>query len=161
MNMFEEAETLCGMLNMCNLTQSEIAKKIGVSQSYVANKLRLLKFSADIKKAIIEACLTERHARVLLKIKDEDLLKSAIEKISAIKLSVAASEVLVDNMLLNEMPKKLLDGSLYDKINKFEEIIEESIKNLKSSGINVRQTVDFSKSKKYITICIGDIQWST
>ena len=154
MNMFEEAETLAGMLNMCSLTQGEIAKKIGVSQSYVANKLRLLKFSANIRKAILDAHLTERHARVLLKIKDENIIEAAIEKIKAMNLSVAASEALVDNMLLNAMPKKLSEGSLYDKINKFEEIIEESIKNLKSSGINVKRTVDFSKNKKYITICI-------
>ena len=154
MNMFEEAETLAGMLNMCSLTQGEIAKKIGVSQSYVANKLRLLKFSAEIRKAILDAHLTERHARVLLKIKDENIIEAAIEKIKAMNLSVAASEALVDNMLLNAMPKKLSEGSLYDKINKFEEIIEESIKNLKSSGINVKRTVDFSKNKKYITICI-------
>lgn len=154
MNMFEEAETLAGMLNMCSLTQGEIAKKIGVSQSYVANKLRLLKFSADIRKAILDAHLTERHARVLLKIKDDNIIEAAIEKIKAMNLSVAASEALVDNMLLNAMPKKLSEGSLYDKINKFEEIIEESIKNLKSSGINVKRTVDFSKNKKYITICI-------
>ena len=161
MDMFEEAKTLAGMLNMCALTQVEIAKKIGVSQSYVSNKLRLLNFSEDIRKSIIDARLTERHARVLLKIKDENLLKSAIEKISAMKLGVAASEALIESILLDAMPKKILDASIYDKINKFEEIIEESIKNLKSSGINVRQTVDFSKSKKYITICIGDISWNT
>ena len=154
MNMFEEALALRGMLDMCALTQSEIAKKIGVSQSYVANKLRLLKFPENIRKEILDAELTERHARILLKLKDEAQIKTAIEKIKAMSLGVSASEALVESTVLEEMPKSLAQGSLYDKINKFEEIIEESVKNLKRSGITVKSTVDFSKNKKYITICI-------
>ena len=156
MTMFEEATALRGMLDMRSLTQSEIAKKIGVSQSYVANKLRLLNFPEHIRKTILDAGLSERHARVLLKLKDEDRIKTAIEKIKAMNLSVAASEVLIDNIIFEELPKALDTGSVYDKINKFEEIIAESVKKLKNSGISVKSTVDFAKNKKYITICISE-----
>ena len=50
MNMFEEARALYGTIKMCGVTQEEIAKKLSVSQSYVANKLRLLKFSARMQE---------------------------------------------------------------------------------------------------------------
>lgn len=154
MNMFEEARALRGMLNMCSLTQCEIAKKIGVSQSYVANKLRLLNFSDDVQKKILEAALSERHARVLLKLKDDNQIKTAIEKIKAMRLNVAASEALVDSLFLEEMSAKIADGPIYSKINKFERLIEESVKNLKSYGIQVKSSVDIANNKKYITICI-------
>ena len=156
MNMFEEAMALRGMLDMCSLTQSEIAKKIGVSQSYVANKLRLLNFPEHLRKRILEAGLTERHARTLLKLKDELHIKTAIDKIEAMSLGVAASEVLVDNIIYENITDELNTGSTYDKINKFEEILAKSVKKLKNSGIAVKSTVDFANNKKYITICISE-----
>ena len=47
MNMFDEARSVRGMIEMCGITQSQMAKKLGVSQSYVANKLRLLSLTPD------------------------------------------------------------------------------------------------------------------
>ena len=49
MNMFEEARAVYGILRISGTTQEEAAKKLGVSQSYIANKLRLLKFSQPMK----------------------------------------------------------------------------------------------------------------
>ena len=154
MNMFEEAKTIKSMIDMCALTQSEIAEKMGVSQSYIANKIRLLGFSEKIREIIADSELSERHARLLLKLKDESAVLSAIEKIKAMHLSVAASEVLVDGMILEDMPKAL--DSAPDKIAKFEKIIAESIKNLRSHGISVRRKTDIHGRKKYITICIDE-----
>ena len=156
MNMFEEAQALQGMINMCSLTQSQIAKQMGVSQSYVANKIRLLKFSDYIKMLILDAGLTERHARLLLKIKDEDRLRTAIEKIKAMRLSVAASEALIDSMLLEDMPGRLDGFSGAERICRFEELISESVKNLLGYGYKVKKTTDYYKNKKYITVCIEE-----
>ena len=156
MNMFEEARALRGMINMCSLTQSQIAKKMGVSQSYVANKIRLLNFSDYAQMLILDAALTERHARVLLKIKDEERLRAAIEKIRTMRLSVAASEAMVDNMLLDEMPKTLCNFSAKDRLCRFEEIIAESVKNLVGYGYKVKQKTDYYRNKKYITVCIEE-----
>lgn len=154
MNMFEEARALRGMISMCSLTQNEIAKKMGVSQSYVANKIRLLNFSDDVQKLIVDAHLSERHARLLLKLKNEEKIKLAIEKIKTMNLSVAASDAMIDNMMLEDMPKNLSDFAPTDRIERFEEIISESIKNLLSCGIKVKQKTDYWGRKKYITVCI-------
>lgn len=156
MNMFEEARALRGMISMCSLTQSQIAKQMGVSQSYVANKIRLLNFSDYAQMLILKAALTERHARVLLKIKDEERLRTAIEKIRTMHLSVAASEAMVDNMLLDDMPKTLGDFAARDRLCRFEEIISESVKNLVGYGYKVKQKTDYYGNKKYITVCIEE-----
>ena len=156
MNMFEEAQALCGMISMCSLTQSEIAKKMGVSQSYVANKIRLLNFSDGIRKLILDAQLTERHARALLKIKNEETTKLAIEKIKSMNLCVAASEALVENMILRDMPKSIATSDARDGIARFEEILSESIKNLSVCGVNVKKKTDYYGNKKYITLCIEE-----
>lgn len=154
MNMFEEARALRGMINMCSLTQSEIAKRMGVSQSYVANKIRLLNFSDDVQKLIVDTKLSERHARILLKLKDDESIRLAIEKIKAMNLNVASSDVLVDNMMIEKMPKTLSDFSPLDRIERFEEIISESVKNLLECGIKANKKTDYWGKKKYITVCI-------
>ncbi len=157
MNMFEEARALRGMISMCKLTQNEIAKRMGVSQSYIANKIRLLGFSDYIQMLILDAELSERHARALLKLKGgDDKIKLAIDKIKTMHLNVAASEAMIDNMLLDEMPKTIADYAMRERIRRFEEIIEESVKNLESYGFKVKQSIDSYRNKKYITVCIEE-----
>ena len=58
MNMFEEARAVYGILRISGTTQEEAAKKLGVSQSYIANKLRLLKFSQPMQDLIVDSLLT-------------------------------------------------------------------------------------------------------
>ncbi len=156
MNMFDEARALCGMISMCGATQKEIAKKMGVSQSYVANKIRLLSFTPDIQGLICERELSERHARALLRLKNESAIIYAIEKITAMDLTVAATEALVDGMVIDEMPKSLAVGGYFEKLNNFENIINSSVKNLQSYGIKVKKSIDFSGNKRYITLCIEE-----
>ena len=156
MNMFEEARALRGMIDMCSLTQSEIARRMGVSQSYVANKLRLLKFSDYLQMLILDAKLTERHARFLLRLEGEDTVRLAIEKIRTMRLSVAATEALIDTMILDDMAKNAGKSSARDAILHFEDLISESVKNLAANGVSVKKSIDRYGDKKYITLCIDD-----
>ena len=55
MNMFDEARAMSGTLLLCKITQRELAERLGVSQSYVANKIRLLSLSPDMEKKITES----------------------------------------------------------------------------------------------------------
>lgn len=156
MNMFEEARALRGMIDMCSLTQSEIAKRMGVSQSYVANKLRLLNFSDYLQMLILDAKLTERHARFLLRLEGEDTVRLAIEKIRTMRLSVAATEALIDSMILDNMAKNTNKNSARDAILHFEDLISESVKNLAANGVRVKKSIDRYGDKKYITLCIDE-----
>ncbi len=102
MNIFEEARALYGTIRMCGLTQAEIATRLGVSQSYIANKLRLLKFSAAMQEKITESGICERQARTLLRVGSEKIQEHLLSQITAKRLTVAETEALVDAMLEKE-----------------------------------------------------------
>ncbi len=156
MTMFDEARALRTMISMCSLTQSEIAEKMGVSQSYVANKIRLLNFSDEVQNLITASNLSERHARILLKIKDDESIKLAIEKITSMNLNVAASEVLVDGIIYRSMAQSPKGTDAKESVIGFEEAILGGIRYLKSRGINAKSSTDIYGNKKYITITIEE-----
>ena len=154
--MFEEAKAISGMLTMKNMTQNEIAKLLGTSQSYIANKIRLLKLPLSAQEEILASNLTERHARSLLRIDGEEKILELIEKIKTMKLSVVATEALVDAHVENELPKMLDTESEATGIARFEEILRKSMKSLKGLGIDVDIRTSFFGRTKYITIAIPE-----
>lgn len=156
MNMFEEARTIDGMIKMCKMTQGEIAKKLGVSQSYVGNKLRLLNFSDRAQKMIIFSELSERHARVLLRIKDEQTLLDSIDKVRERKMTVAQCEAMVDVLCEAEVPKLLGRAPKQERVDRFESFISSSVESLCSLGIPARREIGYYGKKKYIMISIED-----
>lgn len=97
----EEAQCYETLLRTYNLTQDELAKRLGKSQSAIANKLRLLKLDEQVKEAMRDSGMTERHARAILKLKGEKEQLKAIEKIKKDQLSVKETEKLVDRTLNN------------------------------------------------------------
>ena len=98
MNMFDEARALWGTIQMCGITQEEIARRLNVSQSYVANTLRLLKFSVRMQKKITDYGICERLARALLRITDEELQDNAMKQMAERHMTVADGEALVDDL---------------------------------------------------------------
>ena len=99
LNMFEEAEAIGKLGALYGLTQEQIAERLSCSQSAVANKLRLLKLSPEHRAMILSAGLSERHARALLRLRDEDLRDDALRQIIGRRLNVASSEELIEKML--------------------------------------------------------------
>lgn len=98
LNVFETAAAIDSLCREFGLTQEQVAERLSVSQSYVANKLRLLRFDASLRKQILDGGLTERHARALLRISPELWAKTAQKMIDG-KYNVAAAEKLVEEML--------------------------------------------------------------
>lgn len=99
LHFFEEAECYTSLLDKLRLTQEELAIKVGKSQSFIANKLRILRLSPAVRKAVVDSGLSERHARALLKLNSDEARFDAVSKISARSLSVKETERLVDGML--------------------------------------------------------------
>lgn len=99
LNFIEEAEGYHNLINDHGMTQEELAKKVGKKQSTIANKLRLLKLDDSIKKTILDNELTERHARALLKLPDDNMLEKALHNIIKKSLNVKKSEELIEKML--------------------------------------------------------------
>ena len=77
----EEAKSYKKILDMGNFTQDELAKRMGKSQSTIANKMRLLALTNEVQVALMNNLISERHARCLLQIKDEDKQKEVLNKI--------------------------------------------------------------------------------
>ncbi|MBR4941450.1 MAG: ParB/RepB/Spo0J family partition protein [Clostridia bacterium] len=95
---FEEAEGLARLISRHGLTQEEAARKLGKSQSAVANKLRLLRLGGSCISAIRRAGLTERHARALLRLENEEAVLRAVEEIKNRKMTVAEAEGYIESL---------------------------------------------------------------
>ena len=98
LNMFEQAAAISSLIRMYDLTQEDIARKLSVSQSFVANKLRLLRYLPEERTLILSSALTERHARALLRLSGEDR-QSALRHVIENHLNVAETEAYVDGVL--------------------------------------------------------------
>lgn len=98
-NFFEDAMKLSDFIKNNGLTQENAALKLGMAQSTIANKLRLLRMSDDERSIITENKLTERHARALLRIGSSDERLKLIEQIIQNRMNVESSERLIDEYI--------------------------------------------------------------
>lgn len=99
LNFMEEAEGYSNLIEDHGFTQQSLAGRIGKSQSTIANKLRILRLEINIKRRLLENGLTERHARALLKLPDEELREKALDKIIENDMNVKTTEQLIDAMV--------------------------------------------------------------
>ena len=87
------------------LTQVEIAEKMNKKQSTISNKIRILSLPEDIQEKISENNLTERHARALLRLSDEEERRKVILRVIANKLNVKQTEKLVEEIITKNTEK--------------------------------------------------------
>ena len=102
LNPIEEARTYQKILELDQMTQEELAKTMGKSQSAVANKLRLLSLSEDVQEALLKEEISERHARALINIPDAKKQKEMLKKVIADKMSVRVLEEEIKKMYPKE-----------------------------------------------------------
>ena len=103
LDFLEEARGIANLMRMYGLSQEECARRLGRSQSSVANKLRLLKLPDDVLAALRDNGLTERHGRALLRLPDAESRRAALAHIVQEGLNVAQTDRYVDSLLA---PKK-------------------------------------------------------
>lgn len=161
LNYFEEAEGYANLLTDYNLTQEEVAKKVGKSQSTIANKLRLLKLSSAVRKMLAEGRLTERHARALLKLPSEEIQIKVLEKVIKNKLNVSKTEELiartVDDILgpgalVSKNKKKRKVKRFIKDIRLFTNTIDKAVDIVKGSGVDVDYNIN--KGEEFYEISI-------
>ena len=99
LDFIEEAMGLSQLIRMFGMSQEEAARRIGKSQSAVANKLRLLKLSPDVLNTLRENGLTERHGRALLRLPTDAQRREALAFIVDKALTVAATDAYIDALL--------------------------------------------------------------
>ena len=157
MTMFDEARVISEMIEMRGLKQSDVAKSLGVSQSYIANKLRLLGYSEPCRQAIIDGGLTERHARAILRLRGEEERLKAIERCVASSLNVAECEGLVDFLYAESAPKRIIELSPRKRISGFFSELENNVTALKSLGVKVSHRITYEPDKTYLFLVVDEI----
>lgn len=155
LHFLEEAEGFQQLLQNFGFTQEVLAKRMGKSQSTIANKLRLLKLDEGLRQRIFEAQLTERHARALLKLSDAEKQKEALEVIIERGFNVRESEVFIQEMNQEEpqdgkkTPRRNVVRVIRD-VRIFLNTINSVAKEMKKSGLKVK--VDQEQDEEYITV---------
>lgn len=158
LNFVEEAEGYNNLIEDHGFTQSDLAEKIGKSQSTIANKLRILKLPEDIKKDLIEYNLTERHGRALLRLPDDILRRKVMDKILKKDLNVSNTEDLV-NAILDDLTKEKTDegkqrirGLISLRI--YLNTIKKAYKSIRDSGIDAKYSEEDKGEYMEVSILI-------
>ncbi len=99
LHIFDQARAFRALLEEYGLTQGEIAKKLGVSQSAVANKLRLLQYSSEEMREFLRLNLSERHARALLRLKTPSERINAMRVIANRRMTVCDAEEWIEGVI--------------------------------------------------------------
>lgn len=145
LHFFEEAESYAALLKKLNITQDELALRIGKSQSFIANKLRMLRLSPEVRDEVMRSGLTERHTRALLRLDSDEDKRAVISKVAAESLSVKETEKLVEDMLNAAFDGKK-DGAkprpriirIFKDYKLFVNTVNLACDQLRESGLNVQ-----------------------
>lgn len=145
----EEARGIATLMRQWSMSQEQVARVIGKSQSAVANKLRLLRHSPQVLSALRGASLTERHARALLKLPTEPEKMAAISMIVKCAMSVARTESYIDSLLEGKQAQKPRAnlGAFLNNLN-------QSLARIQSSGIPAVSERRETESQIVLTITI-------
>lgn len=100
LNFMEEAEAYYNLIKNHDYTQEQLAISIGKKQSTISNKLRLLKLNKSIRDIILQNSLTERHARALLKLPDEEFQMKILKVVIDKQFNVKKTEELIEKELI-------------------------------------------------------------
>lgn len=138
---FEEAEAINRLIVYFGMPQLEIATRLGLAQSTLSNKLRLLRLSDDQRKRIITARLTERHARALLRLEGTDR-ENALNYIIANALNLKESEEYIDNILNPKEeelpPEKPIRKYAISDVRLFYNSLSKLVNTLQNAGLNAK-----------------------
>lgn len=153
LNAVEEAEAYHSLLERFNLSQEELAKRVGKDRSTVANAIRLLKLPSEIKLDVIEDRISMGHARALLTLDTAEQMKEARETVIRKKLTVRATEALVKDMKANKQvkPKKQPDPHLVDLTERMQRHFKTKI-NFRTSGKGGKIEISYHDQKELIRL---------
>lgn len=148
LSFFEEAQAISQMQNHFGMTQEQIAKRLGKSQSALSNKLRLLKLPADVRYFIEKEGLTERHARALLKLESEKQMWTALNLIKDKGWNVQQTEEYINSVTNNAVkPHKNNIVKIFKDVRIFVNTVNKAINTMKEAGIpaesNKTETDDY------------------
>ena len=149
LDFIEEAQGIANLMSLFGMSQEQTARMLGKSQSAVANKLRILRHSETVLSALRETGLTERHARALLRLPEENRRLEAIGEISRQSMSVARAEKYIESLLSQpqEKPQKA-------NVSVFLNNLTQSLQKIQLSGVQAVSERRETDSQIVLTITI-------
>lgn len=150
LNIFEEAAAIAQLTQLGGMTQEVCARRLNVSQSYVANKIRLLRLTEDEQTLILSNNLTERHSRALLRLSDPEERIRVLRIIIGRGLNVALTEEYIESLICAEARSAEIKAKaekseqrhklIIKDIRLFYNSIDHAVDIIKKSGIPVESS---------------------
>ena len=147
LDFLEEARGMANLIRLYSLSQEDCARRLGKSQSAVANKLRLLRLPEDVLDVLRAQSLTERHARALLRLPTPEEQRAALAHIVERGLNTAQTDAYIDSLLAKpERPGRPRRALILKDVRVFLNTLSHSVDLMKRGGINAevdrRETED-------------------
>ena len=149
LDFIEEARGIAYLMEQWSMSQEQVARILGKSQSAVANKLRLLRHSPPVLQAIREGGLTERHARALLKLPTEPEKLAVIATVVQLSMSVARTESYIEQRLAGKIEREKKPN-----VGAFLNNLSQSLAKIQLSGIQAVSERRETDSQIVLTITI-------
>ncbi len=143
---FDEAYAIEQLIDLYGMTQEDAAVRLGMAQSTIANKLRLLKFTDIERESIKKSGLSERHARALLKLKDADQRMEVIERVSKYNMNVEKTELFIEQLICSDKEREDFKkrAVLLRDVRLFMNTINKAVETVKMAGV----AADAKKTQK-------------
>ena len=150
----EEAQAIARLIAQYGLSQEEAARRLGRSQSAVANKLRLLRLSEGCAALLRQYGLTERHARAVLRLEGEERQQAALRKMGEAGMNVAAAEAYVEELLHEAQRQEPPRRPIYviKDVRLFLNSLRRGMDTIRRAGVDAQY--DKEESEEGITITI-------
>ena len=153
LNFFEEAEAISQLITKYGMTQESAAIRLGLAQSTVANKLRILKLNAEERKIILDNNMSERHARALLKITDNDRRLAVLNKAAESGWTVDTLEKYIDKLLKDDEKRASYHkrAAMLKDVRLFFNSVNKAIDVMRMAGVNAdAKRIDHEDYIEYI-----------
>ena len=134
---FEEAQAINKLMKDFSLSQDEAARRLGKAPSTVSNKLRLLGLPEEARNLLSENGLSERHARALLRLQEEDIME-VLQKVIDRKLNVTQTEKLVDEYVSRGKAPKRQTKIMFSDVKIFLNTINNALDTMQKAGIKAQ-----------------------
>ena len=156
LDFIEEANGINQLIRMFGMSQEEAARRIGKSQSAVANKLRLLRLEEPVVDALHRYGLTERHARALLRLCDGEQRLRAVEHIGKAGMNVAAAEAYIDRLAAENQttPPHRRSAYIIKDVRLFLNSVERGIRLMQGAGVGAQVSRQDTDSEICLTVRI-------
>jgi ParB family chromosome partitioning protein len=146
LNFFEQAMAIQKLIELFGYTQEQAARRLSVSQSYIANKLRILKLSEAERDVITEYKLTERHARSFIRVAGEEERGQIISTVIKRSMNVSSTEKYIDKILSGVKQEEEEEAArqsprrsfIVKDVRLFLNTIDKVVDTIAQSGINIK-----------------------